>query len=67
MEIILDLYDAEMAHAFANALKEAGYTESEYAVREEGSMFSLMNPIQSNLIQELPCKHFFHKKQSALV
>lgn len=33
MEIILDLYDAEMAHTFARALVEAGYTESEYAVR----------------------------------
>jgi hypothetical protein len=33
MDIILDLYDREMAEAFINGLKEAGYTESEYAVR----------------------------------
>ena len=33
MDIILDLYDYEMAEAFVNGLIEAGYTESEYAVR----------------------------------
>lgn len=33
MDIILDLYDREMAEAFVNGLKESGYTENEYAVR----------------------------------
>ncbi len=32
MEIIIDLYDKEMAYAFAKALVDAGYTEREYAV-----------------------------------
>lgn len=33
MDIILDLYDREMAEAFVKGLIEAGYTDSEYAVR----------------------------------
>ncbi|TAH69495.1 MAG: DUF4474 domain-containing protein [Anaerolineaceae bacterium] len=33
MDIILDLFDRQMAEAFVKGLKEAGYTESEYAVR----------------------------------
>jgi hypothetical protein len=33
MDIILDLYNRQMAEAFVKGLKEAGYTESEYAVR----------------------------------
>lgn len=33
MDIILDLYDKQMVDAFVNGLREAGYTEGEYAVR----------------------------------
>lgn len=33
MDIILDLYDRQMVEAFVNGLKEAGYSENEYAVR----------------------------------
>ena len=33
MDIILDLYDREMAEAFIVGLRNAGYTESEYAIR----------------------------------
>lgn len=33
MDIILDLYDRQMVEAFVKGLKEAGYSESEYAVR----------------------------------
>jgi hypothetical protein len=33
MDIILDLYNREMAEAFVDGLIEAGYSESEYAIR----------------------------------
>ncbi|NLO08502.1 MAG: DUF4474 domain-containing protein, partial [Clostridiales bacterium] len=33
MDIILDLYDRQMAEAFVSGLRKAGYTENEYAVR----------------------------------
>lgn len=33
MDIVLDLNDKQMVDAFVNGLREAGYTESEYAVR----------------------------------
>lgn len=33
MDIILDLYDRQMAEAFVEGLREAGYRENEYAIR----------------------------------
>lgn len=33
MDIILDLYDREMAEAFVGGLRKVGYTEQEYAIR----------------------------------
>lgn len=33
MDIVLDLYDRKMAHAFVEALKKVGYKENEYAIK----------------------------------
>lgn len=44
MDITLDLYDRQMVDAFVKGLKDAGYTENEYAVRGRRVYVHFENP-----------------------
>lgn len=44
MEIVMDLYDQEMAYIFASALQKAGYDESEYSVQGNRVMILFDKP-----------------------
>lgn len=44
MDIVLDLYDRRMAHAFVEALKKVGYKENEYAIQGRRVMVRYNKP-----------------------
>ena len=63
MDIIIELYDREMALAFVNGLKKVGYTEARYAIEDRRVYVRcLMNLFLNNHTLEPPWQHFLVKE-----